>query len=126
MAHVAVEWARPHPLAPAATDGLGRIWMDPRLNQVERRCVLTHELVHLEHGHRGCQPRAVETAVRREAARRLVRMEHLTAALPWARDCDELADELWVTPMVLTDRYDGLTEAETAVLWGLELPGHQP
>lgn len=100
--------------------------MDPRLNQVERRCVLTHELVHLEHGHRGCQPPAVEIAVRREAARRLVRMEHLAAALPWAQDCDELADELWVTPMVLADRYDGLTETEMAALRDLELPGHQP
>ena len=32
------------------------IWLDPRMTQAERRCALTHELVHLEHGHRGCQP----------------------------------------------------------------------
>ena len=46
LSHVVVEWARPHPTVPAATDGASRIWLDPRMSQVERRCVLTHELVH--------------------------------------------------------------------------------
>lgn len=104
MTNVVVEWTRPLSTAPGATDGSTRIWLDPRLNQVERRCVLAHELVHLERGHVGCQPRAVERAVRAEAARRLVTTEDLLAALPWSGSVEELAEELWVTPLVLADR----------------------
>lgn len=74
------------------------MWVDPRMSQVERRCVLTHEPVRLEHGHRGCQPAAVEHAVRAIAARRLITHEQLVVALPWAMSLDEFADELWVTP----------------------------
>lgn len=116
MTHVVVHWARPHPAAPGATDGATRIWLDPRMTQVERRCVLTHELVHLEHGHHGCQPPAVERAVRAETARRLVSAEALLAAAPWALSLDELADELWVTPLVLADRLEHLTAAERVLL----------
>lgn len=112
LTHVVVIWARPHPAAPAATDGVRHIWLDPRMTQAERRCALTHELVHLEHGHDGCQPRAVEHVVRAIAARRLVTHEQLADALPWSMSLNELADELWVTPLVLTDRLAGLTRAE--------------
>lgn len=116
LEHIVVDWARPHPTMPAATDGERVIWMDPRLTQVERRCVLTHELVHLERGHRGCQPRAVEHAVRAEAGRRLVTVEQLQHAMPWALSMGELADELWVTEMVLLDRLEGLTLEERRAL----------
>lgn len=112
MSHVVVEWMRPHPRAPGATNGADVIWLDPRMNQMERRCVLTHELVHLELEHRGCQPPAVEREVRTEAARRLVQMQHLVPAAQWALSLEELADELWVTPMVLRDRLSGLTDGE--------------
>ncbi|MDY6054378.1 ImmA/IrrE family metallo-endopeptidase [Micrococcus sp.] len=114
MTHVVVVWARPHPAAPGATDGATRIWLDPRMSQVERRCVLAHELVHLEHGHRGCQPPAVENRVRAETARLLVTAEDLLAALPWALSLEELADELWVTPLVAADRLLALTPDEAA------------
>ena len=116
LTYVVVVWARPHPTAPAATDGATVIWLDPRMTQAERRCALTHELVHLEHGHRGCQPHAVEHAVRAETARRLVSAEALLAAAPWALSLDELADELWVTPLVLADRLEHLTAAERVLL----------
>ena len=56
LSHVVVVWFRPHAAAPAATNGADLVWLDPRMTQAERRCALTHELVHLEHGHRGCQP----------------------------------------------------------------------
>lgn len=95
------------------------IWLDPRKTQAERRCVLTHELVHLEHGHRGCQTRAVEHAVRAAAARQLITLEQLADALPWSMSLDELADELWVTPLVLTDRFAGLTRTEREYLAAL-------
>ena len=60
LTHVVVVWARPHPAAPAATDGATVIWLDPRMTQAERRCALTHALVRLEHGHRACQPPTIE------------------------------------------------------------------
>ena len=124
MTHVIVEWARPHPAAPGATDGASRIWLDPRMTQVERRCVLAHELVHIEQGHRGCQPLAIERAVRAVAARQLITLEQLSDALPWSMSLDELADELWVTPLVLTDRLAGLTRAEREHL-AARIPEHR-
>lgn len=122
LQHVVVEWVRPHPLVPAATDGERRIWMDPRLSQVERRCVLAHELVHIEMGHRGCQPAAVERLVRVEAACRLIRWDHLVDALRWSRSLAELADELWVTEMVVIDRLEHLSVDALTELSGLEVP----
>lgn len=112
LTHVVVVWVRPHPAAPAATNGIDVVWLDPRLTHVERRCVLAHELVHLEHSHRGCQPAAVEHAVRAEAARRLITLEDLLAAIPWSEHLAVLADELWVTEQVLLDRLAGLTPTE--------------
>lgn len=116
MTHVVVEWIRPHPRAPGATNGADVIWLDPRLSQVERRCVLTHELVHLEYGHRGCQPATVEHVVRVRTAERLVELADLAAAVKWTVDPDELAEELWVTPMVLQDRVAALSPPEVAAL----------
>lgn len=109
---VRVHWVRPHPLIPAATDGVERIWIDPRANQIERRCLLAHELIHLELSHRGCQPSAVERLVRAEAAHRLVTTDVLMAHLPWARSSFELAEELSVTELVLKDRLATLTASE--------------
>lgn len=123
MTHVVVEWRRPHHEAPGATDGASRIWLDPRMSQTERRSVLTHELVHLEYGHAGCQPTAVERRVRDAAARTLISHEDLAAALPWAMSLEELADDLWVPPLVLRDRLAGLTATERADL-AARLPEH--
>ena len=123
LTHVVVIWVRPHADAPAGTNGRDVVWIDPRLLQVERRCVLTHELVHLEHGHAGCQPTAVERRVRAAAARTLISHEDLAAALPWALSLEELADDLWVPPLVLRDRLAGLTATERADL-AARLPEH--
>lgn len=124
LSHVVVVWVRPHADAPAGTNGRDVVWIDPRLLQVERRCVLTHELVHLEHGHDGCQPPAIEHAVRARAARLLITHEQLAEALPWSAVLEELADDLWVTPMVLTDRLAGLTPAERSDLTA-RIPEHR-
>lgn len=56
----------------ALTDGVSQIWLDRRLFQVERRCSLTHELIHIERGHTSRQSAAIEEAVRAETARRLI------------------------------------------------------
>lgn len=107
--------------APGRTNGTNTIWLDKSLDQVERRCALTHELIHLERLHTGCQPPMVEASVCAETARRLIRLEHLVAGLRWARSFAELADELWVTEEVLRDRFDNLNDSEWAVILDVEL-----
>lgn len=89
------------------TDG-ERIWMRSDLSQVERRCVLAHELEHLDRGHVDCQPGPVEDRVQAAAARYLLPDPHLVAdALVWAGGrLDEAADVLWVTERVLRARLD--------------------
>jgi hypothetical protein len=114
LTDLVVVWLCPAKDAPAATDGERVVWLDPRLLQVERRCVLAHELVHVERGHRGCQPAAVEVEVRREAAARLVPFESLFESWRWSLSFSELAAELWVTESVLADRFRWLTKDEWA------------
>lgn len=98
------------------TDGLSVIEIDRRLGQTERRCTLTHELVHIERGHTCAQPPVVEHAVCVETARRLIPLLALTTALAYSTDLDFAAWDLWVTRDVLDDRLDGLTGDERAVV----------
>ena len=88
----------------ADTNGTDEIRMRRRLLQVERRCSLTHELIHLEHGHTGACSPGHEAEVDREAARRLIPWRQLLTAVRWARSESELADELWVTDRILRAR----------------------
>lgn len=117
LAHIAIIWTRPHSHASAATDGTSRIWLDPELTQIERRCALTHELIHIHYGHRGCQPRAIERRVCLEAARLLVKFEHLAEQAHWAHTMGELAEELSVTEAVLVDRFQTLDGDQLQQLW---------
>ncbi|WP_263121159.1 ImmA/IrrE family metallo-endopeptidase [Cellulomonas sp. RIT-PI-Y] len=99
----------------ACTDGRF-IYVDPRLSQVQRRCAITHEQVHVDMGHiAGCST-SEERAVRAETARQLIEMPDLLSAYRWADRLHEVADELWVTPEVLQDRIDHLTHDETTQL----------
>lgn len=100
----------------ARTDGHSTIWLDHDLLQCEERCALTHELVHIERGHRREQPAAVEYAVREETARRLISFEWLVDAMQWSLCPNELADELCVTPEVVRDRIETLTTKEKAYI----------
>lgn len=95
----------------------GRVTLARHLLQVERRCVLMHELVHDERGmpHPALSARD-EAAVDREVARRLIPLGGLLAAARWSRDLDEAADELWVTRDVLEVRLRHLHPAERAAL----------
>lgn len=121
LAHIAIIWTRPHSHASAATDGTSRIWLDPDLTQVEKRCALTHELVHIKYGHQGCQPLAAEREVCFETARLLVTLEHLTEHAGWARTIGELAEELSVTEEVLVDRLMTLDGDQLQRLWPADL-----
>lgn len=96
------------------------LWLRSDMSQVERRCVLSHELEHLRRDHEGCQPEPVERRVQAAAARFLLPDPHVIAdALVWSRGhVDEAADVLWVTPRVLRHRLDPmhLHPAERAII----------
>lgn len=96
-----------------------RIWLCRKLNQVRRRCTLTHELVHLERGPVPGDPighTREELAVSLEAARRLITVPALVDALRWSRDPAELADHLWVDNPTLQVRMQHLDPLEVAEL----------
>lgn len=98
------------------TDGVGAIHLDRSLNRVERRCTLTHELLHRHYGHRqGCRG-LDEALVVQETARKLITLDALARAAAWSRSVHELADELWVTEDVLNVRLAHLHPAERALL----------
>ena len=82
------------------TDGK-RIYLDERLNMRERRCVLTHELMHVISGHSSVQYGCMETGIRERTARKLIRMDALREALLWSGSVHEVAEELHVTVTVL-------------------------
>lgn len=74
----------------------GRILLARGLTPVEQRCVVAHELGHALRMHEGSSD-ADERAAERFAARVLIDPAALRSACAWARDDDELADELGVT-----------------------------
>lgn len=92
------------------------IWLDSRQLQAERRCTLTHELIHLTLGHHGPQPERVERVVDELAARYLVQLEDLIEAARWTRHLGELADELGVDVDTARARIEGLDEGERAAV----------
>lgn len=98
-----------------------RMLMDSRLElQVERRCVLAHELGHATMGHLPCQEERAddrqEAAVEQWAARQLIELPALAEALKWSDDPAEVADELWVTVELLHVRLSHLHPSERAWL----------
>ena len=92
--------------------------LHPGQGQAERRCTLTHELVHAELGHRGPCTGSVERRVSAEAARRLIGDEELVEALLWSRDEQELSEELWVDVATVRTRLADLSDAEKADIDG--------
>ncbi|WP_301144650.1 hypothetical protein [Mycolicibacterium fortuitum] len=93
------------------------IWLCRKLNQVRRRCTLTHELIHLERGPVPADPALAareERTVDELAARRLIELPHLIDGLRWTRDPAELADALWVDMPTLRTRLATLDPIETA------------
>ncbi|WP_288337880.1 hypothetical protein [uncultured Gordonia sp.] len=85
--------------------------------QAQRRCTLTHELVHDE---RRVFPRdrvlraREELTVERIASRRLIQLEALVDALLWSRDARETAAELWVDVPMLVAFVRSMTDDERA------------
>lgn len=111
-----IVWSRPHSAAPAATID-NTIFIDPELTEAETKCVLAHELIHLELGHIGCQPASVEREVQLRVALRLVRFEDLRQVAGWSRCTTEMAEELGVTEQVILDRLATLDGDQVQALW---------
>lgn len=113
-------WTLEQAPLPAGVSGLtvwptGTVILDRRLSQVERRCTICHELVHIE---RGPLPDNAELSVIEEglveriSAGRLIELHDLGEALAWSSHISEAADMLWVTEDVLRVRLDHLSEHE--------------
>lgn len=116
LANAVVEFHRPHPSVPAATDGR-RIWVDPKLNRAELRCALAHEAMHIKHGHTSCQGPAKERQIRLEVAVFMIPFEDLRRVAGWARCPEDMAEELDVLPEVVIDRLQTLDGDQIQQLW---------
>lgn len=100
----------------AATHGT-HVYLDKRLLQVERRCAIQHEQIHLERGEDGCSDDLTkEEVVRRVTARRLLSASQLVPVAQWTQSIEEAADELWVTPEVLRDFMASLSPVERLMI----------
>lgn len=112
LTHVEVFWMELTGRRMGATDGREVIVLAPDLTQAERRCTLTHELIHIESGHTGgCTPWD-EAATAQQAARRLIPVEALAEALVWSTNRAVLAEELWVDQATLANRLEHLHPSE--------------
>lgn len=118
MKHVVVDWVDDLPEGQLGdTDGVSRIRLANGQLQVERRCSITHEMIHVERGHTGCCDEKAEARVRREAARRLIPLYALAAAVVFhGEDWAAVAEELWVDDDTLQARLEHLHPAERGYL----------
>jgi len=115
--HVDIIWWHELPNGVRGLVRGGTIWLCRTLTQAERRCTLTHELIHLERGigdhiYRDAEEHAVDA----ETARRLISLPRLAEALRVTRNPAELADALWVDTATLRTRMATLDPLETAEL----------
>ena len=96
--------------AAARTDGVS-IWVNEDLNEIEERCAIMHELIHIERGEGTCQPEYIEYEVRYETAQRL--LPDITSIPCDGADLAEIARSLGVTRRVLMDRAVTLTRDQS-------------
>lgn len=109
--HIDLAWRR-MPTRRGMAVGSSLIVLHPDQLQVERRCNLTHELMHVEMGHVGACTRREDCQAQRAASAYLIDMDDLLDVLRWAEDLREVADCLWVDEPTLMARLDALTDAE--------------
>ena len=94
----------------ARTDGKD-IWIDDRLNPIQEKCAIEHELEHVRQGHSTVQVEAVEMQVRYTVARRLLPDSGIGSCT--GSTLAQVARGLGVTRQVLMDRAATLTDEET-------------
>jgi len=92
----------------ARTDGKD-IWIDDRLNEVQEKCAIEHELEHVRRGHSKVQPEAEEMSVRYTVAKRLL-PDHRVPCV--GSTIAAAARNLGVTRQVLMDRAATLTDVQ--------------
>ena len=96
------------------------IFLRRGLSQRQRRSVLAHECEHASHDDKPLLDAVLharrERATDAVAARRLIPLELLTAALRWSGNERELADELWVDVHTVRVRLTSLRPAERRAL----------
>lgn len=112
LPEIKLRWERMPGLLGAWHHTSGTITLHPDQSQAERRCTLTHELIHAERGHEGRCCGLVERQVQAETARRLIPLDALATALVWTQDEWEVADELWVDVETARVRIENLTDPE--------------
>lgn len=105
---------RMHDGVAARTDG-ENIFIDDRLDEIQAKCAITHELVHIERGHSAVQPESIEMAVRYETARRLLPLDEIVGVCKNGKSLKMIARELGVTRQVLMDRAATLTEPQMQI-----------
>lgn len=99
---------------PARTNGVD-IWVDDRLDEIQTKCAVEHELVHIEYGHSTLQSEAVEMAVRYETAKRLLPLDKVIGVCKNSKNLGTIARELGVTKQVLMDRAATLTDEQARI-----------
>lgn len=97
------------------TDGVS-IWVDDRLNEVQERCAVEHELEHVARGQGSAQTEPVEMSVRYAVACRLLPFESMQRGCHMGGTLAAIARELRVTRQVLMDRAATLDDQQSAEL----------
>ena len=96
------------------------IFISDQLSQAERRCTLTHELVHRMrddlHLDDDLLQNRIERSCHQQAARMLISLDDLAAAFLWSEEPWDVADRLWVDMETLHARMDALHPAERGYL----------
>lgn len=103
----------------ARTDGVN-IWIDDRLNEVQEKCAIAHEEIHIERGHSTTQVEAVEMSVRYETAKRLLPLDAIVGVCKNGKSLAGIARELKVTRQVLMDRAATLTDEQARIAGCME------
>lgn len=103
----------------ARTDGTN-IYIDDRLDEIQEKCAIEHEIVHIERGHTTLQPESIEMGVRYETAKRLLPLEDIAGVCKNGKSLKMIARELGVTRQVLMDRAATLTDAQAVAAGCLE------
>jgi Zn-dependent peptidase ImmA (M78 family) len=99
-------------LAGVYDDSAKTILIERRMTYTQKKCALTHELVHWSHGDCACDPMfhvKEEQRARKETAELLIsELEYRVLESIFEGDIYKMADEMNVTPQVLKDFQSGL------------------
>lgn len=116
LAHVRVEYRDDMPPGLLGYTAGDVIYLRKGLKQDERRCTLTHELVHYIRGDKNGCSGPDEELVKIAAARLLIEIHPLVDAMRWTMDWHAVAELLWVDLDTLRTRMSHLHPAESLAI----------